>query len=155
MFQHVFQRIFQRKICHCPPNVRPSVSYDTDIKGNKIVETAEKFLDLDHPMVSSTNRKCQVIFSSITSSCGLNDLKFGMYINQGNKNPLRPETCGKSSSFMLDMPKMRNLGYIHVPVVQSSRNLAEIFIQTIEAQQDLKFVESPVPSCWTCWTSKK
>jgi len=48
------------------------------------------------------------------------------------------------------MPKMGNLGYIYVPVVQSSRNLAEIFIKTIEAQYDLKFVESPVPSCWTC-----
>ena len=41
---------------------------------------------------------------------------------------------GKSSSFMLDMTKMRNLRYIHVPVVQLSRNLAEIFIKTIEAQ---------------------
>ena len=44
------------------------------------------------------------------------------------------------------MPKMRNLGYIHVPVVQLSRNLAEIFIKTIEAQKDLKFVDSLVPT---------
>ena len=46
---------------------------------------------------------------------------------------------------MLDMPKMRILGYIHVPVVLLSRNLAEIFIKTIEAQKDLKFVDSLVP----------
>ena len=44
------------------------------------------------------------------------------------------------------MPKMRNLGYIHVPGVQLSRNLAEIFIKTKEAQKDLKFVDSLVPT---------
>ena len=27
---------------------------------------------------------------SITSSSGHNELKFGMFINQGNKNPFRP-----------------------------------------------------------------
>ena len=48
---------------------------------------------------------------------------------------------------MLDMPKMKNLGYINVPVVQLRRNLAKIFIKTIEAQQDLKFLKSPVLSC--------
>ena len=47
---------------------------------------------------------------------------------------------------MLNMPKMRNLGYIHAPVVQLSRNLAEIFIKKIEAQKDLKFVDSLVPT---------
>ena len=47
---------------------------------------------------------------------------------------------------MLYMPKMRNLGYIHVPLVQLSRNLAEIFIKAIEAQKDLKFVDSLVPT---------
>ena len=50
------------------------------------------------------------------------------------------------SSNMLELPKMRNLGYIHVPVVQLSRNLAEIFIKTIEAQKDLKFVDNLVPT---------
>ena len=44
---------------------------------------------------------------------------------------------------MLYMQKMMNLGYKHVHVV---RNLAEIFIKTIEAQLDLKFVESQVPT---------
>ena len=28
--------------------------------------------------------------SSITCSSGQNELRFGMYIDQGNKNPLRP-----------------------------------------------------------------
>ena len=28
--------------------------------------------------------------SSITSSGGNNELKFGMYVHQGNKNPFRP-----------------------------------------------------------------
>ena len=35
---------------------------------------------------------------------------------------------------------------IYVPVVQLSRNLAEIFIKTIEDQKDLKFVDSLVPT---------
>ena len=67
---------FSKKIRYCPPNIRPSCVrmrclkpedartfwYDTDVKGNKVVGTAEKFLDLDHPLVSSTHRKWQVIF---------------------------------------------------------------------------------------------
>ena len=73
-------------------------------------------------------------------------MSLSIYLDQDNKYPLRPQVCGKFSSFMLDMPKMRNLRDIHVPGVQLTRNLAETFIKTIEAQKDLKFVDSLVPT---------
>ena len=58
------------------------------LRAIKSGETAEKLLDLDHPQFYSPEVPSDI--SSISCSCGLNELKFGMYINQGNKNPLRP-----------------------------------------------------------------